>query len=124
MEIVINGHAIPGWGLMSWAEKQVAIEDEAAQGYAPAGAYSLEQSESPTMVPVGYSVPTTSGNWWDQSAFADLTGKSAIDQSNFPGGMGNFGIGFGDTQISLPKLPWLLILAGVGIIVIAVAKRR
>jgi hypothetical protein len=118
--ISITGHAIDGWQWMSPAERQVALEDQAAAGYVPAGAYNLDQPDSPTMVQAG-GVPNTSGNWWQMSAFADLVGeRSPINAADTGIGSGNFGLGFGGAK--LPKLPWLLILAGVAVIIIAVRR--
>lgn len=63
-------------------------------------------------------------NWWDQSIFADLVGGTSTigaDSFNFGTGFMGFGVGSGP---QLPKLPWLWILAGVGIVVVAVSARR
>ncbi|MGE5476161.1 MAG: hypothetical protein ACM3Q1_05870 [Bacteroidales bacterium] len=68
---------------------------------------------------------TASGSWWDSSIFGDLTGGSSNGPQGFNFGTGFMGIGVGSgPDIGLPKLPWLLILAGVAVIVVAVAARR
>lgn len=63
-------------------------------------------------------------SWWDQSIFGDLVGgTSAIDPGSLNFGTGFMGFGYGNGP-QMPKLPWLWILAGVGIVVVAMAARR
>lgn len=127
--IEIQAHRIDGWRRMTWAERQVALQDEAAAGYVPREAFSLEaDDDGPVMVPNGYAAPTTSTGWWGQSIFADLVGGTpAVDPNAVQGGGGFFGLpGFGlvGNGGDLTRNGWLFVALGLGVITLAVITRR